>query len=234
MPHPIANAYRAVCANIAQACGSAGRPADSVTLVVVSKTQEATAIRSVLTAGQRVFGENRVQEARQKWPKLKADFADVELHLIGPLQTNKAAEAVAFFDVIQSVDRDRLVAKLAAEMAHQGRQPKLLAQVNTGNEPQKAGIAPTELSAFLDRAWKNHGVTFSGLMCIPPADDDPSAHFQMLADLAKVRGLTTLSMGMSADFGQAIAAGATHVRVGSAIFGARPVAHPVAAKPPTS
>ena len=232
MLHPIAQAYRSVRADMESACRAAGRTPESVTLVAVSKTHEAPVITPVLEEGHRVFGENRVQEAKAKWPELRDRYPGIELHLIGPLQTNKAAEAVALFDVIQSVDRERLVAALAKEMAKQGRTPRLLVQVNTGLEPQKAGIAPAELSGFLSRAEQEHGIRFAGLMCIPPVEEDPVIHFRMLAGLAREHGLAELSMGMSSDFEAAIAEGATHVRVGSAIFGARPAAHPLAATPP--
>lgn len=232
MAHPAAQAYADVSAAIAASCTLAGRASGSVTLVAVSKTHDAPDILPVLEAGHRVFGENRVQEAKGKWPALQAVFRNIELHLIGPLQSNKAADAVALFDVIQSVDRDKLVAVLAQEMRRQKKHPKLFVQVNTGLEPQKAGLAPEELAAFLARAENEHGLRFAGLMCIPPAGKDPAPHFAMLASLAKTHGLAELSMGMSSDFAAAIVAGATHVRVGSAIFGARPAAHPPAARSP--
>lgn len=232
MTHPAVQAYAHVSAAIAASCAHNGRAPGSVTLVAVSKTHDAPDILPVLEAGHRVFGENRVQEAKGKWPVLRAAYQDVELHLIGPLQSNKAADAVALFDVIQSVDRDKLVAVLSQEMLRQKKHPKLFVQVNTGLEPQKAGIAPEELAAFLARADRAHGMRFAGLMCIPPADEDPAPHFNMLAQLARANGLAELSMGMSSDFAAAIAAGATLVRVGSAIFGARPAAHPPAARSP--
>jgi pyridoxal phosphate enzyme (YggS family) len=232
MPHIITQAYQTVVDDIGRACAVVQRPASSVTLVAVSKTHDSETIRHVLSAGQRVFGENRVQEAQQKWPALKKDYPEIELHLIGPLQTNKTADAVALFDVIQSVDRERLVAALAKEMRLQGKHPALMVQVNTGLEPQKAGIAPDDLSEFIGRAGRDHGIQFSGLMCIPPVDEDPALHFKLLADLAGRHGLAKLSMGMSSDYREAIAAGATHVRVGSAIFGARPAVHPATAKSP--
>lgn len=232
MPHTITQAFQTVVDDIAGACVAAHRPTSSVALIAVSKTQSEDSIRPVLVAGQRLFGENRVQEAQQKWPDLKKDFPDVELHLIGPLQSNKAADAVALFDVIQSVDREKLVAALAKEMRRQGRHPELMVQVNTGLEPQKAGIAPDDLNEFIAQANKDHGVHFSGLMCIPPVDQDPMPHFALLANLARQHGLGKLSMGMSSDYRQAIAAGATHVRVGSAIFGARPAGPPVLARSP--
>src|SRR5690606_19880498 len=172
-------------------------------------------------AGQRLFGENRVQEAQGKWPALKARHPDIELHLIGPLQSNKAADAVALFDAIHTIDRDKIAAAVAAEMRKQARRPLLLVQVNTGLEPQKAGIPPGETAAFLARCREVHGLTIGGLMCIPPAGQPPSPHFALLARLARENGLALLSMGMSGDFEAAIQLGATHVRVGSAIFGAR-------------
>lgn len=212
----------AVRARIAAAERAAGRAPGAVQLVAVSKTFDTAAVRPVLVAGQWVFGENRVQEAAAKWPGLKAGFANVELHLIGPLQSNKVREAVALFDVIETVDREKIAAALAAEMARQGRRLRLLVQVNTGAEPQKAGILPEETDAFVKRCREVHGLTIEGLMCIPPADEPPAAHFALLAKIAARLGLATLSMGMSGDFETAIAFGATHVRVGSAIFGERP------------
>lgn len=206
---------------IARAEKIAGRPAGSVSLVAVSKTFAADDIRPVIVAGQRVFGENRVQEAKAKWPGLRAETPDVELHLIGPLQSNKAREAVELFDVIHTVDRDRIAGALAAEMRRLGRTPRLLVQVNTGLEPQKAGIDPRETAAFLERCRAVHGLEIAGLMCIPPVDEEPGPHFALLAKLAREAGLPLLSMGMSADFETAIRFGATHVRVGSAIFGHR-------------
>ena len=206
---------------ITRAERDATRSAGSVTLVAVSKTFDAAAIRPVLAAGQRVFGENRVQEAKEKWPGLRADYPDAELHLIGPLQSNKAAEAVALFDCIETIDRDKIASAIAAEMRRQDRAPTLLVQVNTGAEPQKAGILPEDTDAFLARCSDVHGLTIAGLMCIPPIDDNASPHFALLGKIAARNGLTTLSMGMSADFEQAVRLGATHVRVGSAIFGTR-------------
>jgi pyridoxal phosphate enzyme (YggS family) len=209
-------------ARIRAAAVEAGRRAEAVTLVAVSKTFAADAIRPVIAAGQRVFGENRVQEAKAKWPELKAETPDIELHLIGPLQSNKAKEAVALFEVIHSVDRDRIAEALAAEIARQGRAPRLLVQVNTGAEPQKAGVLPEETEAFVARCREVHGLRIEGLMCIPPAGENPGPHFALLAEIGKRLGLPLLSMGMSGDFEKAIAFGATHVRVGSAIFGHRP------------
>lgn len=206
---------------IAAAEREAKRPAGAATLVAVSKTFDAANIRPVIEAGQRVFGENRVQEAQGKWPALKAEFPDIELHLIGPLQSNKAKEAVALFDVIETVDREKIAAELAKEIVKQGKSPKLYVQVNTGSEPQKAGIEPTEAVAFVKRCREVHGLAVEGLMCIPPADENPGPHFALLAELAKQAGAEKLSMGMSGDYETAIAFGATSVRVGSAIFGTR-------------
>ena len=207
---------------IARAERIAGRPPGSVQLVTVSKTFPVEDIRPVIAAGQRVFGENRVQEAEAKYPGLKAEVPDLELHLIGPLQSNKAREAVALFDVIETVDREKIAAALAAEMARQGRRPTLLVQVNTGEEPQKAGLAPADAVAFVERCRDVHGLQIEGLMCIPPAEDNPALHFALLDELARRAGVAIRSMGMSADFETAIGQGATHVRVGSAIFGGRP------------
>jgi len=210
-----------VKAEIAQAEMEHGRAAGSVRLVAVSKTFEAEAIVPVIEAGQRVFGENRVQEAAGKWPALKQRFPDIELHLIGPLQSNKAREAVELFDVIETVDREKIAAALAAEMKRQDRIPRLYVQVNTGLEAQKAGIAPQDAVTFVERCRAVHGLAIEGLMCIPPSDENPGPHFALLEKLARQAGLTELSMGMSGDFSVAIQMGATHVRVGSAIFGAR-------------
>lgn len=206
------------CAQAAVACG---RDAADVTLVAVSKTFGPEEISPVLEAGQRIFGENRVQEAQGKWPQLREQYRDVELHLIGPLQSNKAADAVALFDVIQTVDREKIAAALAKEIAKQGKSPRLLVQVNTGAEPQKAGVLPDETRAFVELCRKKHGLAIEGLMCIPPFDENPGPHFALLRKLAGELDLAVLSMGMSADFETAIELGATHVRVGSAIFGQR-------------
>lgn len=192
-----------------------------VTLVAVSKTFDADAIRPVLDAGQRVFGENRVQEAQGKWPQLREDYTGIELHLIGPLQSNKAADAVALFDVIETVDREKIAAALADEIKKQGKSPKLYVQVNTGLEEQKAGIAPKDAVAFVERCRAEHGLAIEGLMCIPPADENPGPHFALLEKLAHEAGVEKLSMGMSGDYETAIGFGATSVRVGSAIFGGR-------------
>ncbi|BCH06901.1 YggS family pyridoxal phosphate enzyme [Mesorhizobium sp. 131-3-5] len=213
--------FFAVKAKIAAAEQEARREAGAVTLVAVSKTFDAADIRPVIEAGQRVFGENRVQEAQGKWPDLKQAFPDIELHLIGPLQSNKAKEAVALFDVIETVDREKIAVELAKEIARQGRSPKLYVQVNTGSEPQKAGIEPRDAVAFVARCRDVHGLAIEGLMCIPPADENPGPHFALLEKLAREAGVAKLSMGMSGDYETAIAFGATSVRVGSAIFGSR-------------
>jgi pyridoxal phosphate enzyme (YggS family) len=221
---PAANAVdrlAAVRAEIARACRDAGRDVASVTLVAVSKTFPAEAIEPVIAAGQRVFGENRVQEAKAKWPPLIARHSGLSLHLIGPLQSNKAKEAVALFDAIHSVDRPSLCEALAKEIAKQGRRPTLFVEINTGAEPQKAGMLPQDADAFLTACRDKYGLTISGLMCIPPLEEAPGPHFALTAKIAKRNGLPLLSMGMSADFATAIALGATHVRVGSAIFGGR-------------
>ncbi len=199
----------------------AGRAAGAVTLVAVSKTFDADAIQPVIAAGQRVFGENRVQEAQGKWPALKAETPGIELHLIGPLQSNKAADAVALFDVIETVDREKIARALAEEMGRQGRRPRLYIQVNTGLEPQKAGIAPDDVVAFAKLCREELGLDIEGLMCIPPAEENPGPHFALLSMLAVECGVERLSMGMSGDFETAVAFGATSVRVGSAIFGTR-------------
>ena len=206
---------------IAEAAKAAGRTPADVTLVAVSKTHGADRVRELLDAGHRVFGENRVQEAEQKFPALKADFPDLELHLIGPLQTNKAREAVTLFDVIQSVDRERLAATLAKEMERAGRRPTCFIQVNTGEEAQKAGVLPAELDGFVAACRDGHKLPVVGLMCIPPVDEEPALHFALLVKMAKRNGLAKVSMGMSADYEAAVRLGATHVRVGSALFGAR-------------
>lgn len=213
--------YDDVEAAIARACADARRERGEVTLIAVSKTFEAPAIRPVLTAGQRHFGENRVQEAAKKWPELQRETPGTVLHLIGPLQSNKAKEAVALFDAIHSVDRPSLCTALQKEIAAQGRSPLLFVQLNTGEEPQKAGIAPQDADAFLVKCRDDYGLTISGLMCIPPLEDAPAPHFALTAKIANRNGLKLLSMGMSADFAVAIQFGATHVRVGSAIFGGR-------------
>lgn len=199
----------------------AGRAPGSVTLVAVSKTFAAEEIAPVLEAGHRVFGENRVQEAQGKWPALRARFPDLKLHLIGPLQSNKTREAVALFDAFHAVDRPKIAEALASEMAKQGKALDLFVQVNTGEEPQKAGVMPRETEALVRLCREQLGLTIAGLMCIPPVDDEPAVHFAFLAKLAKDLGLPGVSMGMSSDYETAIALGATHVRVGSQIFGHR-------------
>ena len=206
---------------VAAAAKAANRNTDSVQLVAVSKTFDAEAIRPVIAAGQRIFGENRVQEAERKWPPLRAEFPDVKLHLIGPLQSNKAKEAVAFFDAIHTIDREKIARAVAAEMSKQGRALDLFVQVNTGEEPQKAGVMPRETAAFVALCRDELKLPIAGLMCIPPIDEEPAVHFAFLAKLAGELRLSGLSMGMSSDFETAIAFGATHVRVGSAIFGTR-------------
>lgn len=211
----------AVQSAIAAASAKAGRQPEGVTLVAVSKTYDGEHIKPVLEAGHRVFGENRVQEAKQKWPALRALYQNIELHLIGPLQSNKSAEAVALFDVIQTIDRPKIAMAVAAEMKKQSRAVKLFVQVNTGREPQKAGVLPEDLTAMLDVMRHTLNLSVEGLMCIPPVEEDATQHFGMLKELAKSHGLTKLSMGMSGDYEAAIAQDATHVRVGSAIFGAR-------------
>jgi pyridoxal phosphate enzyme (YggS family) len=206
---------------IAEACRAAGREPASVALVAVSKTFAADAIAPVIAAGQLVFAENRVQEAKAKWPPLLQRHPGVALHLIGPLQSNKAKEAVALFDAIHSLDRPSLAAALAKEIERQDRRPTLFVELNTGAEPQKAGVLPQDADAFIQDCRETYGLTIAGLMCIPPADEAPAPHFALTAKIARRNGLDLLSMGMSADFAVAIAFGATHVRVGSAIFGAR-------------
>ncbi len=206
---------------IARACRDAHRDPSSVTLVAISKTFGPGAIEPVIASGQRVFGENRVQEAKAKWPALTAKHPGIELHLVGPLQSNKAREAVALFDAIHSVDRPSLCEALAKEIARQGKRPLLFVEVNTGSEPQKACVLPEDADAFLRACRETHGLAIAGLMCIPPANEPPAPHFALTAKIARRNGLELLSMGMSADFATAIALGATHVRVGSAIFGPR-------------
>ena len=215
----------AVRDEIARACRDAGRDPASVTLVAISKTFDASAIEPVIAAGQRIFGENRVQEAKAKWPALTARYRGIELHLVGSLQSNKAKDAVALFDAIHSVDRPSLAEALAKEIARQGRRPLLFVEINTGAEAQKAGVLPQDADAFLTACRDRYGLAISGLMCIPPVDEAPAPHFALTAKIARRNGLALLSMGMSADFPTAIAFGATHVRVGTAIFGTRPTAH---------
>ena len=210
-----------VRAEIVRACRDAGRDPVEVTLIAVSKTFAPDEIESVIDAGQRVFGENRVQEAKAKWPSLLSKHESAELHLIGPLQSNKAREAVALFDAIHSVDRVSLCEALAKEIGRQNRQPILFVEINTGAEPQKAGVLPQDADAFLAACRDKFGLKISGLMCIPPLDEAPGPHFALTGKIASRNGLKLLSMGMSADFLTAIALGATHIRVGTAIFGER-------------
>jgi pyridoxal phosphate enzyme (YggS family) len=215
------NALASVEAEIARACKDARRERSSVTLIAVSKTFDAGAIVPVIESGQRVFGENRVQEAKAKWPALTSAYSGLALHLIGPLQSNKAKEAVALFDAIHSVDRASICQALAKEIKSQNKHPELFVQINTGEEPQKAGVAPGEADAFIAACRDGHGLQISGLMCIPPVNEAPAPHFALTAKIAARNGLTHLSMGMSADYAIAIQFGATHIRVGSAIFGHR-------------
>ena len=210
-----------VRSEIARACVEARRDPASVTLVAIAKTFGADAIEPVIAQGQRVFGENRVQEAKAKWPPLKDRYPGIELHLVGPLQSNKAKEAVAMFEAIHSLDRPSLAEALAKEIAKQGRKPALFVEVNTGAESQKAGVLPEETDGFVAACRNRYGLEIAGLMCLPPADEPPAPHFALTAKIARRNGLALLSMGMSADFPIAIAFGATHVRVGTAIFGER-------------
>src|SRR6202158_5236593 len=224
-PSPITshlpNGLATVEQEISRPCDEARRDRASVTLIAVSKTFAADAVTPVIEAGQRVFGENRVQEAKAKWPGLMSAYPGIALHLIGPLQSNKAKEAVALFDAVHSVDRPSICEALAKEIDSQKRQPQLFVQINTGEEPQKAGVAPAEADAFIANCREKYGLSISGLMCIPPVNEAPAPHFALTAKIAARNGLKNLSMGMSADFAIAIQFGATHVRVGSAIFGAR-------------
>jgi len=221
MTHPIADNLARIRDRIAEACLRANRDPGSVTLVAVSKTNPAAAVIDALAAGQQHFGENRVQEAAEKFPPLRAANPGMRLHLIGALQTNKARDAVRLADIIESLDREKLAASLGDAMAKEGRRPALLVQVNIGEEPQKAGVPPDSLDDFLAACRERWALPIEGLMCIPPAEGDPRPHFARLRDMAARHGLATLSMGMSGDFEAAIAEGATHVRVGSAIFGSR-------------
>ena len=217
----IADRVAFIRSRIAETAHSVGRDPASVTLTAVSKTQSPEAIDAILVTGQRIFGENRVQEAQGRWTERRADFADLQLRLIGPLQSNKADDAVALFDVIETLDREKPARTLAEAIQSAGRAPKLLVQVNTGAEPQKAGILPREADAFIALARETYGLAIEGLMAIPPADEAPGLHFALLARIAERNGLNVLSMGMSGDFETAIRFGATHVRVGSALFGER-------------
>lgn len=218
---PAVIALHHIHARITQAALESGRKAADIALTAVSKTFDDTAILPVLHARHRIFGENRVQEAKTKWPQLRRQFPDIELHLIGPLQSNKAAEAIALFDVIETVDREKIAAALAQEVQKQQKQMRFYVQVNTGLEPQKAGIAPQETVAFVKHCQEHHNLTIEGLMCVPPVAENPGPHFALLTKLGQQAGLARFSMGMSGDFETAIAFGATSVRVGSAIFGHR-------------
>lgn len=217
----VTSSLPAVMRDIADAAQRAGRDPASVKLIAVSKTVPEQSVEEAIESGQRRFGENRVQEAKAKWPALKERHPDLELHLVGPLQSNKVRDAVQLFDVIHSVDRPKIAAALAEEMKRAGKRPRLLVQVNTGEEPQKAGVLPGETDAFVARCGDEYGLAIEGLMCIPPLDEEPAMHFALLAKIAARLGLQKLSMGMSSDFEKAIAFGATDVRVGTAIFGAR-------------
>lgn len=223
-----APAAGSVAANLADvkarsraAAVDAGRPAEAVTVVAITKAHGREPIIPALEAGHRVFGENRVKEAQAKWPPLKEAYAGVELHLVGPLQTNKVRQAVALFDVIETVDRDKLAAALASEMARSGRRLPCYVEVNTGEEPQKSGVLPGDADAFIETCRRRYGLPIAGLMCLPPIDEEPSLHFALLAQVARRHGLDVLSMGMTADYEVAIRFGATHVRLGTAIFGPR-------------
>ena len=217
----VAASLRATLDAIATAASARGRDPNSVRLIGVTKTVPPDVVEDAISAGQRLFGENRVQEAKAKWPELKERYPDLELHLVGPLQSNKVRDAVQLFDAIHSVDRPKIARALGEEMQRSGKRPQLLVQVNTGEEPQKAGVTPTDTAAFLHECWSAYGLTIEGLMCIPPFDDEPSMHFALLAKLAREAGLSELSMGMSGDFEKAITFGATYVRIGTAIFGGR-------------
>jgi pyridoxal phosphate enzyme (YggS family) len=216
-----ASRLAAVRAEIGTACRNAGREPNSVTLVAISKTFNSDSIVPAIEAGQRTFGENRVQEAKAKWPELRQRYGDIELHLVGPLQSNKAREAVALFDFIHTVDRTKIAAALAEEMSKQGKRPRLLVEVNTGGEPQKAGVLPQNADAFIAECRDKHGLSIEGLMCIPPLEEVAAPHFALTEKIARRNGLPLLSMGMSADFASAIQFGATHIRLGTAIFGER-------------
>jgi pyridoxal phosphate enzyme (YggS family) len=215
-----------VLAGMAEAARESGREPREITLVAVGKGHETARIRPALESGHRVFGENRVQEAADKWPNLRAEFPGTALHLIGPLQTNKVRQALALFDVIETVDRPKLARELAREIEKTGRRPDLFIEVNTGAEPQKAGVLPDEADAFIVQCRAEFDLPVKGLMCIPPVDEEPCLHFALLREIARRNGLAGLSMGMTADYKIAIAFGATHVRIGTAIFGERPPRRP--------
>ncbi|TDI63873.1 MAG: YggS family pyridoxal phosphate-dependent enzyme [Alphaproteobacteria bacterium] len=210
-----------ICARIETAAKRAGRSADEVSLIAVAKRQPPDRIDALLQAGHRVFGENRVQEAADKWPALKRAYPDVELHMVGPLQSNKAADAIALFDVIHSIDRMKLARKVAEEIAAAQRDPELFVQINTGEEPQKSGVMPRQADEFIRQCREELQLRISGLMCLPPIDEEASLHFALLAKIARRNGVENLSMGMSGDFETAIIFGATHIRVGTALFGDR-------------
>ncbi|WP_336801213.1 YggS family pyridoxal phosphate-dependent enzyme [Kaistia sp. MMO-174] len=233
-PDTVQSRLASVLARVEAREAQSGRAPGSARLIAVSKTFGVDEIRPVIAAGQRRFGENRVQEAQAKWPLLREMADDIELHLIGPLQSNKAKEAVALFDAIHTVDRDKIAGALADEIAKQGRKPQLFVQVNTGLEPQKAGIAPREAAEFVERCRTVHGLAIGGLMCIPPAGEAAGPHFALLAKMAAEIGVSELSMGMSGDFDTAIAFGATYVRVGGAIFGSRPPIAPATPEEPAA
>ena len=220
-PHATVAALKQIEARIATAAREVGRDPAGVHLIAVSKTYDANEILPVLEAGHRMFGENRVQEAQGKWPALKARFPDLQLHLIGPLQSNKTAEAVALFDAIHTIDRPKIAKAVAEEMARHGKRLQLFVQVNTGEEPQKAGVMPLDAAGFVATCRNDLKLEIAGLMCIPPVEEEPAVHFAFLAKLGRELGLPGLSMGMSGDFETAVQFGATHVRVGSAIFGVR-------------
>ena len=220
---PVAANFSHVLDSIAQAAKAAGRDAADVTLIAVSKTRPAEFIEPVLEAGHLDFGENRVQEAQEKWPPLQARFPAARLHLIGPLQTNKARDAVALADAIHSLDREKLARAVSQEMTRQERRPECFIQVNTGEEAQKSGVLPNDADAFIEACREKYALPLVGLMCLPPFEEEPAPHFALLKKIAERHGLTKLSMGMTADYETAIAFGATHIRVGSAIFGARAV-----------
>lgn len=217
----VSDSLSALNVRIGTAAVRAERSVDDITLVAVSKVQPTDAIAAALEAGHRVFGENRIQEAQDKWPDLKTGYPDIQLHLIGPLQTNKVRDAVALFDVIETVDRPKLAAKLSEEMARQEKQIPCFVQVNTGEEAQKAGVMPSDADAFIAECRDTYGLNVVGLMCIPPKDEEPSLHFAFLREIARRNGVENLSMGMSSDFEIAVEQGATHVRVGTAVFGER-------------
>ena len=223
VPIEVPARLRLVLEEITLAAEAAGREPQSVKLVAVTKTVPAPVIEQAIAIGQRVFGENRVQEAHAKWPELKERHAGIELHLIGPLQSNKVREAVGLFDVIETIDRPKLARALAEEMARVNKRPRLFVQVNTGEEPQKAGIVPSETDSFVALCRDTFGLSIEGLMCIPPLDEEPAMHFALLAKLAERLGIKELSMGMSGDFVRAIQLGATYVRIGTAIFGVRAI-----------